>query len=464
MARESKLNRRDFVRMGCCTAASFGLSAAIGRLNLIHAYAAGAATDYRALVCIFLFGGNDANNMIVPFDNAGFQNYTKLRANLALPQASVLPITSRTTQASGQNAYAFHPNLTTLQGLFTGGQLAVLANVGTLAQPISQAQYLAGSTGGTVLPVNLFSHADQQAQWQTAQFTGFGATGWAGRTADKLQTLNAGAQFPPITSVAGGAILCTGAQTTPYALSPGGSPGLSGYDTSAAANARMVSFQQLLTLNSGLSLVQDTSSVMNQSLGQSKVLSAALKTLPALQTAFPTTTSIGAQLKQVAQIIQARSSLGLQRQIFFCSLGGFDTHSAQLPAQQLLFSQLDPAMSAFYNSTVELGLAQQVTSFTLSDFSRTYQPGTNAGSDHAWGSNHLVLGGAVQGGDVYGQLPTFALGGPSDAGSNGRWIPTTSVDQYGATLATWFGVAGSDLPSIFPNLPNFTTPTLNFMA
>ena len=459
MAWGKNVTRRDFVRMGCCTAASFGLTAAIGRLNLIHAYAAGAATDYRALVCIFLFGGNDANNMIVPFDNAGFQNYTKLRANLALSQSAVLPITSKTTQASGQNAYALHPNLTTLQTLFTNGQLAVLANVGTLAQPVTRAQYLAGTTGGAVLPVNLFSHADQQAQWQTAQFTGFSATGWAGRTADKLQTLNAGAQFPPITSVAGGAILCTGAQTTPYALSPGASPGLTGYDPN---NPRFIAFQQLLNLNSGLSLVQDTSSVMNQSLGQSQTLAAALKTLPSLQTVFPTT-SIGAQLKQVAQIIQARSALGLQRQIFFCSLGGFDTHSVQLPAQQTLFSQLDPAMSAFYNSTVELGLAPQVTSFTLSDFSRTYQPGTNAGSDHAWGSNHLILGGAVKGGDIYGKFPTFALGTGDDAGANGRWIPSTSVDQYGATLASWFGVANTDLPSIFPNLPNFTTANLGFI-
>jgi len=459
MARESNLTRRNFVRMGCCTAASFGLTAAIGRLNLIHAYAAGAATGYRALVCVFLFGGNDANNMIVPNDNTGYQNYAKLRANLALSQSSLLPIVAKT----GQAVYGLHPALTGLQGLFTSGQLAVLANVGTLAQPITRTQYLAGATGGTVLPVNLFSHADQQAQWQTAQFTGFSATGWAGRTADKLQTLNAGALFPPIISVAGGAILCTGSQTTPYALTPGNtSIGLSGNDGSAAATQRISSFQQLLTLNSGLSLVQDSSSVMTQSLNQSKVLAAALKTLPALQTQFPAT-SIGAQLKQVAQIIQAQPALGLQRQIFFCSLGGFDTHSAQLPTQQTLFSQLDPALTAFYNSTLELGVSQQVTSFTLSDFNRTYQPGTNAGSDHAWGSNHLILGGAVQGGDIYGQFPTFALGGPSDAGSNGRWIPTTSVDQYGATLATWFGVAASDLPSIFPNISNFTTPTLGFI-
>src|ERR1700691_269639 len=227
-------SRRDFVRMGCCTAASFSLSAALGRLNLIHAYAAGAATDYRALVCIFLFGGNDSNNMIVPNDTAGYANYAAIRANLALPQSTLLPIVAKT----GKVPYGLHPQLPGLQGLFGGGQLAVLANVGTLAQPTTQAQYLSGS--GT-LPINLFSHSDQQGQMQTANFTGFSGSGWGGRTADKLQSLNAGAQYPPITSVAGGAIMCVGDQTVPFTLSPGASPGLNGYYGSAAQDARLLS-------------------------------------------------------------------------------------------------------------------------------------------------------------------------------------------------------------------------------
>jgi uncharacterized protein (DUF1501 family) len=456
MVRNKDVSRRDFVRIGCCTAASFGLGAAIGRLNMIQAYAAPAPADYRAMVCIFLFGGNDANNMIVPNDTAGYQNYNSVRANLALPQNSLLPVIAKT----GNVPYGLHPQLPGLQGLFSGGQLAVLANVGTLAQPITQQQYL---QGGATLPINLFSHSDQQGQMQTATFDGFSPTGWAGRAVEKLQTLNAGAQYPPITSVSGGAIFCVGNQTVPFVLSPGSAPGLQGFNGAAAQNARLLSFQQLLTFDSGLSLVQDTSGVMTQSLQQSAVLSSALAGLPALQTAFPVT-GLGRQLKQVAQIIQARSALGLQRQIFFCSIGGFDTHSDQLDTQQDLFTQLDTAMSAFYTSTVELGIPQNVTTFTLSDFSRTYQPGSNGGTDHAWGSNQLVLGGGVHGQDIYGQFPTFALGGPSDAGNNSRWIPTTSVDQYGATLAKWFGVQDSDLPAIFPNINNFTTPLPAFVG
>jgi uncharacterized protein (DUF1501 family) len=263
--------------------------------------------------------------------------------------------------------------------------------------------------------------------------------------------------------IAGGAIMCVGDRTVPFTLSPGASPGLNGYYGSASQDARLLAFQQLLTFDTGLLLVQDASAVMTQTLTQSAVLAAALKGLPALQTQFPTT-GIGKQLQQVAQIIQARAAVGLQRQIFFCSLGGFDTHSDQLDAQVSLLSQLDPAVSAFYNSTVELGVGPNVTSFTLSDFGRTFQPGSNEGTDHAWASNQWIVGGAAQGGDIFGQFPTLALGGPNDAGNNGRWIPTTSGDQYGATLATWFGVQAADLPTIFCNLANFTVPTLGFMG
>jgi uncharacterized protein (DUF1501 family) len=196
---------------------------------------------------------------------------------------------------------------------------------------------------------------------------------------------------------------------------------------------------------------------------QSKTLADALATAPALATAFPNS-DLARQLKQVAQIVSVRSALGVQRQIFFVSIGGFDTHSDQLNAQDNLYNQLSQAMSAFYQATVEIGATSQVTSFTLSDFSRTYSPDSTSGSDHAWGGHHLIMGGAVHGGDFYGKFPTLALSGPDDATGEGRWIPTTSLDQYAATLANWFGVPAADLPTIFPNLSNFTTPTLNFLG
>jgi uncharacterized protein (DUF1501 family) len=457
-----KNSRREFIRKSCCTAASLGIASSFSRFGLVNALAQ-STTDFRSLVCIFLFGGNDANNMLVPNDTAGYANYLKLRGSavnggLGLAQNTLLPIMAANMQQStGSNSFGLHPNLTELQALFTSTHLAFVANVGTLVKPTTKADYTAKAVP---VPENLFSHSDQQQQWQTSEVDGLGTSGWAGRMADAL---NASAMFPPITSVAGSAIFCTGQQTRPYALIPGTTPGLTGFDSSAPSTARLQALQQLLTFDTGVSLIQAASSITSNSLADSKILSTALASAPALMTTFPNT-PIGNQLKQIAQILGVRSALGLSRQIFFCSLGGFDTHTNQIATQQTLFSQLSPAMNAFYNATKELNLAQSVTTFTMSDFSRTYQQGSGGGSDHAWGSVPMVLGGAVLGGDIYGSLPTFALGGPDDVGSNGRWIPTISIDQYGATLATWFGVPSAALRGIFPNLSNFSTQALGFLG
>jgi uncharacterized protein (DUF1501 family) len=274
-----------------------------------------------------------------------------------------------------------------------------------------------------------------------------------------------GGNFPISISLAGTSVFCEG--TVARAIQASGDPTrlLKGFNSSSKDDtARMNAFQNLLTFDTGLSLIQSASSVTRNALQDGKTLADALAAGPTLATVFPANNGLASQLRQVARIISVRSSLGVKRQIFFVSLGGFDTHGTQIPDQDRLFSLLSPALGAFYQATTELGVTPQVTTFTLSDFGRTFAPDSNAGSDHAWGSHHLILGGAVHGGDFYGTFPTLALGGPDDAGNEGRWIPTTSLDQYGATLANWFGVATADLPSIFPNLPNFTNPTLNFLG
>ncbi len=451
------ISRRQILQLACCGG---GLAVSPwGRLGFrtfgaMNAYAQSTA-DYRALVCVFLFGGNDGNNLIVPLDTSSYDAYTQIRGSLALASSALLPVTAK----AGSRPFGLHPTLTNLQKLFSGGQAAVVANVGTLVQPLTRTQYLAGTSA---LPENLFSHSDQQLQWQTS-FAGPNGTGWGGRMADKIGPMNAPATFPSFLSVAGNAMLGQGEDTTPATVIPGVPLNLTGFSNTTADNARQLALQQLLTLDTGAALVQQASTTMQKGLGDSATLKQALSGVKALSTTFPAS-AIGAQLQQIAQVIQVRGQLGMKRQIFFCSLGGFDTHSGQLNTQETLLAELDAAIAAFVSATQEMGVENGVTTFTESDFCRTMQPNSNGGTDHAWGSHHMVVGGAVQGGDVYGQFPELALGGPNDAGTAGRWIPTTALDQYGATLASWFGVASGDLSYVFPNLANFTASNVGFLG
>ncbi len=447
-------SRREFLKKSCCTAAIGFTAASFNRFGLINAMAQN-PSDYKALVCVFLFGGNDSNNLVVPLSNAAYTSYQQQRAVLALPQGGLLPINPPSAGAQ----FGLHSKLVEMQTLFNSKQLALLTNVGTLVKPTTRAQF---QQRQVQLPRNLFSHEDQQAQMQTASLVATADTGWAGRTADKIQSIFGG-NFPIIISLAGSNIFCEGLAAR--AIESSGDPTklLAGFGSSTESTNRFTAYQNLLTFDTGVSLIQSASKTTTNALQDSKTLADALAANTPLATAFPTT-GLGNQLKQVAQIIQARAALGLQRQIFFVSLGGFDTHSDQLPAQDGLYTTLSKAMAAFSQATTELGVGPQVTTFTLSDFGRTFLPDSNSGTDHAWGSHHLIMGGAVKGGDFYGTFPTLAPGGPDDAGDEGRWIPTTSLDQYAATLANWFGVPTGDLPSIFPNLANFSSPVLNFFG
>ena len=446
------LTRRGFIRFGGASVGTLAL-----RPFAVLPAMAQSGPDYRALVCVFLFGGNDSNNTIIPMDDTNYQAYTNLRGSLALTGSALTPTV---TSVSGA-PYAFHAGLAEVASLFSSKELAVVANVGSLVQPLTRAQYQAQQAP---IPVNLFSHADQQLQWQTSVEQGNSYTGWAGRVADYIESQNINSsKFPIFFSVAGNSLLGMGAQTQPVALAPGQSLTLAGFNSSAVSQARLNALKALLTLDSGVSLVQAANDTMANSISDATALASALAKATTLKTQFPKT-SLGAQLQQVATIIQVAGDLGMRRQIFFCSLGGFDTHIDEISAHNVLYPELSPALAAFYAATQELGMAQNVTTFTESDFSRTFQQTSGNGSDHAWGSHQLVLGGAVQGGQIYGKFPTFELAGPDDADVRGRWIPTTAIDQYGATLSSWFGIPDSALPTVFPNFPNFGSQKLAFFG
>ena len=448
--------RRTFIRQAACAAlTTSGLLNTIFDLRRLSAATYADTTDYKALVCLFLFGGNDANNVVIPHDNAGYASYAAARGILAIPQASLLPLTL--LNGDGRD-FAFHPNLAELQALFNQGHLGIVSNVGTLVAPVTRAQYLAG---GAAVPSQLFSHADQSVQWQTSVPDQISKTGWGGRMADVLQSLNPNSKISLNISIAGTNTFEVGNTVLPYNISSSGSVGLAGFDGTANANVRLQAFKDLLALPHHNLLEQAYSDTVSRSIAANELLTTALAGLPALQTVFPAS-ALAQQLSMVAKLIAARTNLSMQRQIFFCSVGGYDTHGDQLTGQGNLFTELSQALNAFYSATNELGVAQAVTTFTASDFGRTY-PTNGSGSDHGWGSHQFVLGGAVQGGRLFGTFPTLAVNGPDDTGQ-GRWIPTTSVDEFSATLASWFGVSASNLPTVLPNIGRFAHPNLGIFG
>jgi len=441
-------SRRQFLRKIATLGAA---GAGFTRLGGISARAQQSG-GYRALVCVFLFGGNDGGNMVVPIDSARYAKYQQGRGALAIPASQLGAVTAR----GGTEGYGIHPQLEPLRQLYLQKRMAMALNVGTLVRPVTKTEI----RNGAPVPSNLYSHSDQTQQWQTSNPRG-GGTGWGGRAADLMQSYNTGILQPGI-SVNGNSLLLAGAQTRGLNVSPGSRLGLDSFGSSEGTIAREAATQQILTFDSGVTMISAASGIIGTALTAAAAVNDALNSAAPLATVFPQS-GLGQQLAQVAQIIAARANLGMTRQIFFTGMGGYDNHNDLLASQNNLFGVLGPAMAAFYAATEEMAIADQVTTFTESEFGRTFNANTGNGSDHAWGSQQLVVGGAVKGGDVYGNLPELQLGGPDDAGSRGLWIPSTALDQYAATLAQWFGVQPIDLPVVFPNLPNFASPTLAFL-
>ncbi len=440
--------RRTFLKR-CCTLGAAGATMHLTRLGLMNANAQSNST-YKALVCIFMFGGNDSNNTIVPIDGR-YSAYTTVRGGLALPQGSLLPVNTKAGAA-----YGLHPRLLNLQALYGQGKAAMIFNVGTLVKPTTKMQY---QNGSVPLPRNLYSHSDQQQQWQTSNPTVAGGTGWGGRVNDVVAPST---PFAPGVSVAGNSALLSGVQAGSVTISPGSNFGLDTFGSQAGMDARFAALQNVLTFDSGVQLIGSAEGVLANALKSAQEINNALKSGTPLTTVFPNT-GIGQQLAQVARIIQVRSALGMDRQIFFASMGGFDTHSDLIADQDPLMQQLDGAVGAFQTALGELGVEPNVVTFTESEFGRTGNPSGTNGSDHAWGSHHFVIGGPVKGGDAYGTFPTLQLSGPDDVSNRGVWLPSSSLDQYAATMASWFGVPDTALGTVFPNLVNFTALKLGFI-
>jgi len=443
-------------------------------------------SDYRALVCVFMEGGNDGNNTVIPNHNyselSNYQTYYNARnpQGLALAQNSLLPIHVTRVGLS----YGLNPNLgpisgginAGIHGLWAQGKMAIVTNVGTLIAPMTRTQY---QNETVTRPLQLFSHPDQISQFQSGRADQQIYTGWGGRIADRRSAIdNPGALAPMITSISGAQLFTAGQTTFPLAIANAQTAlnqvlNPQGYHGTAISQAQLTAFNQLRAQDLGANYVQAASNITQQAMQ----VNSALTTYQEVTAPFPNT-SIGNQLKQVARMIKKRTDLNVKRQIFYVQLGGFDTHISQIVGQGKLLGQFSQAARSFYDEMISQGISDKVTLFTMSDFARTLNPtgsGVNVGSDHAWGNHLFVIGGSVRSGDFYGgnasngsSYPTLVIDGPDDAdgpgvGSRGRWVPSTSVEQYAATLARWYGLPNADMPAVFPNIVNFPVPTLGFM-
>ena len=452
----SQQSRRAFLKRSSALGIVGAASPFVMNLAAIGEAAAATASDYKALVCIFLFGGNDYANTLPPYDTTNYNAYFNNRKTLAylLPDLAAT-VLNPVTPLPGGRQFALAPALAPLLPIFNAGKMAVMLNVGTLVQPTTKAQYIAKNVA---LPPKLFSHNDQQSYWQASSPEG-ASSGWGGRIGDLLQSGNGTATLTCI-NASGNAVFLSGRQAVQYAVGATGPIPLAANATLFGSAAGSTALKSLMTSPPANLFGSEHSAVAKRSLDLYAQVSSALTGAPTLTTAFPAT-NLGTQLKIIANLISVSSQLGAKRQVFFASIGGFDLHDSLATNEPGLLAGVAAALQSFYAATVELGVSNQVTSFTASDFGRTLLSNTD-GADHGWGSMHFVVGGAVQGRQIYGAPPVFANNGPDDVGQ-GRLLPTMSVDQYAATMASWFGVSDTNMPTVLPNIPNYTTKNIGFI-
>jgi len=461
--------RRQFLGQATCAGFSLaGMLSTMGTLRLFNASLSAqtipADDDFKALICLFLYGGNDGNNVIIPKDSSGYSAYSLARGSLAVPSADLRSLTL--PSGDGRN-FGLHPSLNRVAGLFNTGKVALVANVGTLVGPLTKTQYL---KGGAAVPPYLFSHSDQQVQWQTSVPDSPLKIGWGGRLADLSQALNSGSQISMNISIAGTNYFQVGNEVFQYPVNSNGSIGLNQYtSTGTPIKQQYAAVRDVVGHSYGHVFEQEYVNVMGRAIGNDTLLKSVLATIPAYTEKFAASTNANGQLSQLAgqlrmilRLVAAQKALGMRRQIYFAAIGGFDTHSDQIAEQASLLSMLDNGLADFNQGITDLGMANNVTTFTASDFSRTYG-GNGEGSDHAWGNHHFVMGGAVRGGQIYGDMPTLQISGPSDTGSRGSWIPGVSTDEYSATLAKWFGISPANMAMVLPNIGRFARPDLGFM-
>ncbi len=472
IARATGLSRRQLLQGGGALMAGALGATTLGHLALgsRNAYAA----DYKALVCVFLLGGCDGMNVIVPTDTTRYNQYAGVRggAGLALPKSSLVSLSG--------SSYGLHPSLAALKPFWDNGTLAPVFNVGPLFAPLTKTEYRSQPDGSELIPDALFSHSDQQFQWETSTSVSQTRTGWGGRASTELATAN------PVISLSGNPRFGIEELRSPLAL-PGPGAYFGAYDIGSdslgwepnrlkrEAIDALYANPQKPVLGDAYSDQQTIAFEISERLGDLVASQPGdADSPPEIDTAFAPltidgniTTSMGQQLYQVAKLIRSNALVQGNRQVFFASQGGYDTHSGQVaydnPLTGLhagLLKELGDALAAFQRAMVNLGLSQVVTAFTQSDFGRTFTPNSTLGSDHAWGNHHLVLGGSVKGRATYGTYPELVLGGPDDVGVEewelqGRWLPTSSVDQYASTMLGWFGADAGHLDRILPNLANF---------